>query len=256
MDTKRLHDFFEEKVLQYNQPDFIEADPICIPHRFSQQQDIEISAFFAAIFAWGNRTTIIAKASELMDRMDNAPYDFVMHHGAADARKLAGFKHRTFTEDDLFYFIHFFQEHYQKHATLEDAFARWMQPGDADITSALNGFKTYFFSYEHLKRTRKHISSPAQKSSCKRLNMFLRWMVRRDQCGVDFGLWQQIDPAQLICPLDVHVARVARRFQILQRKPTDWLAAQELTTYLKMLDAADPVRYDFALFAMGVMEKY
>jgi len=225
----RLHDFFEEKVRQYN---------------------------LAAIFAWGNRTTIIAKANELLARMDNEPYAFIMHHGKEDIRQLEGFKHRTFTEDDLYYFVHFFREHYLIYASLEDAFSQWMQPGDRDITGALNGFKNYFFSHEHLKRTRKHISSPLQKSSCKRLNMFLRWMVRRDDCGVDFGLWRKIDPAQLICPLDVHVARVARRFQILHRNQTDWMAAQELTGYLRTLNQNDPVRYDFALFALGVMEKY
>jgi uncharacterized protein (TIGR02757 family) len=248
--------FLNEKVDAYNQPSFIAADPICIPHLFRKKQDIEISGFFAAIFAWGNRTTIIQKSRELMERMDRAPYDFVMHHQPSDLRKLEGFKHRTFNADDLFYFLHFFQTHYSRHKSLEDAFAKWMQPGDATTENALIGFRRYFFSEEHLKRTEKHISSPEFKSSCKRLNMYLRWMVRQDNNGVDFGIWKKISPSQLICPLDVHVARVAKRFNLLHRKPTDWQAALELTDYLRKLDPADPVKYDFALFGLGVIEKY
>lgn len=248
--------FLNEKVDTYNQPSFIAADPVCIPHLFRKKQDIEIAGFFAAIFAWGNRTTIIQKSRELMERMDMAPYDFVMHHQPSDLRKLEGFKHRTFNADDLFYFLHFFHTHYNRHKSLEDAFAKWMQPGDVTTENALIGFRRYFFSEEHLKRTEKHISSPEFKSSCKRLNMYLRWMVRQDNNGVDFGIWKKISPAQLICPLDVHVARVAKRFNLLQRKPTDWQAALELTDYLRKLDSADPVKYDFALFGLGVIEKY
>jgi len=248
--------FLNEKVDAYNQPSFIAADPVCIPHLFRKKQDIEIAGFFAAIFAWGNRTTIIQKSRELMERMDMAPYDFVMNHQSSDLRKLEGFKHRTFNADDLFYFLHFFHAHYNRHKSLEDAFAKWMQPGDVTTENALIGFRRYFFTEEHLKRTEKHISSPEFKSSCKRLNMYLRWMVRQDNKGVDFGLWKKIRPAQLICPLDVHVARVAKRFNLLQRKPTDWRAALELTDYLRKLDPADPVKYDFALFGLGVIEKY
>jgi uncharacterized protein (TIGR02757 family) len=248
--------FLNEKVDAYNQPSFIDADPICIPHLFRKRQDIEIAGFFAAIFSWGNRTTIIQKSRELMERMDMAPYDFVMHHQPSDLRKLGGFKHRTFNADDLFYFLHFFHIHYSRYKSLEVAFAKWMLPGDTTIENALIGFRRYFFSEEHLKRTQKHISSPEFKSSCKRLNMYLRWMVRQDKNGVDFGIWKKIRPAQLICPLDVHVARVAKRFNLLQRKPTDWQAALELTDYLRKLDPADPVKYDFALFGLGVIEKY
>jgi uncharacterized protein (TIGR02757 family) len=254
--TNHLIAFLNEKVDGYNQPSFIAADPVCIPHLFRKKQDIEIAGFFAAIFAWGNRTTIIQKSRELMERMDMSPYDFVMHHQPSDLRKLEGFKHRTFNADDLFYFLYFFHTHYSRHKSLEDAFALWMQPGDATIENALKGFRRYFFSEEHLKRTEKHISSPEFKSSCKRLNMYLRWMVRQDNNGVDFGIWKKIKPAQLICPLDVHVARVAKRFNLLQRKPTDWQAALELTDYLRKLDPADPVKYDFALFGLGVIEKY
>jgi uncharacterized protein (TIGR02757 family) len=254
--TNNIIAFLNEKVEAYNQPSFIAADPVCIPHLFRKRQDIEIAGFFAAIFAWGNRTTIIQKSRELMERMDMAPYDFVMHHQPSDLRRLEGFRHRTFNVDDLFYFIHFFHTHYSRHKSLEDAFAKWMQPGDVSIENALIGFRRYFFTEEHLKRTEKHISSPEFKSSCKRLNMYLRWMVRQDNNGVDFGIWKKIRPAQLICPLDVHVARVAKRFNLLQRKPTDWQAALELTDYLRKLDPTDPVKYDFALFGLGVIEKY
>ena len=248
--------FFNEKADAYNQPAFIEADPVCIPHLFTKKQDIEIAGFFAAIFAWGNRTTIIQKSRELMQRMDMQPHDFVLHHSAADLRRLEGFKHRTFNADDLYYFVHFLHQHYRQHASLETAFSQWMQPDDTTTENALIGFRRYFFAEEHLRRTEKHISSPKWKSSCKRLNMFLRWMVRSDNRGVDFGIWQKISPAQLVCPLDVHVARVAKRFNLLQRKPTDWQAALELTAYLRKLDPDDPVKFDFALFGLGVIEKF
>lgn len=248
--------FFDEKVAAYNQPSFIAADPICIPHLFTRQADIEIAGFFAALFAWGNRTTIIQKSKELMQLMDMAPHQFVLQHQPADLRRLAHFKHRTFQADDLFYFLYFLQQHYQQHASLEPAFVQGMQPADDTVENGLIYFKQYFFSYEHLRRTQKHISSPATHSSCKRLNMYLRWMVRQDNAGVDFGLWTNIRPSQLVCPLDVHVARVAKRFNLLQRRYTDWEAALELTSYLRKLDASDPVKYDFALFGLGVIEKY
>jgi len=251
-----LIQFFNDKVQQYNQPAFIAADPVCIPHAFTQQQDIEIAGFFAAIFAWGNRTTIIAKSKELMQLMDHAPHQFVTQHQPTDLKRLLHFKHRTFQADDLLHCMQFFQQHYAQHPSLETAFSQWLQPGDETIEKALIGFRQYFFAQEHLKRTEKHISTPAAGSACKRLNMFLRWMVRKDKAGVDFGIWQHISPAQLICPLDVHVARVARRFNLLQRTPTDWQAALELTSYLRRLDAQDPVKYDFALFGLGVIEKF
>lgn len=251
-----LKDFFDQKVAQYNQPEFIATDPICIPHLFTRQADIEIAGFFAALFAWGNRTIIINKSRDLLRRMDMAPYNFVLHAQASDLVRLTGFVHRTFQEADIYYFIDFLRQHYQKHLSLETAFSQWLQPDDGTIEPALNGFKKYFFTLEHEKRTRKHISSPQQGSTCKRLNMFLRWMVRQDNKGVDFGLWKNINPAQLICPIDVHVARVARRFQLLQRNPLNWQAALELTSCLRNMDATDPVKYDFALFGLGVIEKF
>jgi len=248
-----------KKVDEFNQPFFIETDPISIPHLFSKKQDIEIAGFFAAIFAWGNRTTIIQKTRELMQRMEMSPYEFCKHYDGKDAKRLKGFRHRTFNDDDLFYFVEFFHHHYQISETLETAFIKKASPPEATglVEAALIGFKKYFFSFEHLKRTEKHISSPLQKSTCKRLNMFLRWMVRHDKAGVDLGIWsKKISPSQLICPIDVHVARVARKFGLLQRKQTDWQAAVELTENLRKLDAKDPVKYDFALFGLGAMEKF
>ncbi|HPG10485.1 MAG TPA: TIGR02757 family protein [Chitinophagaceae bacterium] len=241
-----------EKADLYNQPSFIKNDPVSIPHLFTQKQDIEIAGFFAAIFAWGNRTTIIQKSKELLARMDNAPYDFCINHKAADLKKLIGFRHRTFNDTDLLYFISFQNQHYQKHKSLETAF---VQNGNT-IEEMLAGFYRYFFSLEDVpERTRKHVATPEKGSTCKRLNMFLRWMVRKDKKGVDFGIWKNISPSRLICPIDVHVARVARNLGILNRKQTDWLAAIELTDYLRTLDKSDPVKYDFALFSLGVIEK-
>lgn len=255
MNRGHLIEFLTNKVDEYNQPFFINGDPISIPHLFSKKQDIEIAGFFAAIFSWGNRTTIIKKTTELMQRMDMSPHEFCRDRSAGRLKRLKGYKHRTFNEDDLFYFIEFFHCHYKISDTLETAFSKWMKYNDKNIENALNGFRKYFFSLEHLKRTEKHISSPLQKSGCKRLNMFLRWMVREDKNNVDFGIWKKISPEQLVCPVDVHVARSARRLGLLQRKQTDWLSAVELTENLKKLDARDPVKYDFALFGLGALEK-
>jgi uncharacterized protein (TIGR02757 family) len=254
-----LKDFLDIKVAQYNRPDFITNDPICIPHRFSKKQDIEIAAFFAAVLAWGQRKTIINKCTDLFDRMDNDPYNFMLHHGDEDLRRLLNFKHRTFNDTDLLYFISFFKHHYALSDSLETAFlpANFSQLESFTAEHALNHFRAYFFSLpDSPRRTVKHISSPTQKSTCKRLNMFLRWMVRKDQTGVDFGVWTTISPADLICPCDVHVDRVARRLDLITRKQTDWRTAVELTTELRKFDPLDPVKYDFALFGLGVEEKF
>ncbi len=253
MRATNLIEFLNTKVELYNQPSFIKDDPISIPHRFIKQQDIEVAGFLAAVFAWGNRITIINKTSEVLQLMENAPHDFCLHHSLKELNKLTGFKHRTFNATDLLYFIEFFKFHYSKHKSLETAFT---MHGET-VEEMLTGFHHYFFSLEHVPaRTKKHIATPERKSSCKRLNMFLRWMVRQDNKGVDFGIWKKISPSQLICPIDLHVARVARRLNILKRKQTDWLAALELTEFLRTLDSSDPVKYDFALFGSGVMEKY
>ena len=253
--NEKLKDFLDAKVELYNKPAFIKDDPICIPHQYTKKQDIEIAGFFASIFAWGSRTIIINKSTQLLQLMDNAPHDFIKNHQVTDLKNFLHFKHRTFNTTDLLYFISFLQYHYNSHKSLESAFSKWMLQGT--IEEALTGFHHYFFSFEdHPARTKKHIASPARHSSCKRLNMYLRWMVRSDNKGVDFGLWKTIKPAQLICPIDVHVARVAKRFNLLHRNQIDWQAALELTEYLRTLDATDPVKYDFALFGLGVIEKY
>ena len=256
---QEIKKILDSKVKQYNKIDFIEKDPICIPHQFKKQQDIEIAAFFAAIFAWGNRTTIINKSKELLERMDHAPYDFCLQHSAKDLKKILGFVHRTFNDTDALYCIEFFKHHYSQHHSLETAFFenQVTKTKIKTVAAALSHFQSYFMSLEDApKRTQKHVSSPASGSTCKRLNMFLRWMIRKDQQGVDFGIWKAIPPAALIIPIDVHVARVSRNLGILHRPQTDWQAALELTEFCRTLDAKDPVKYDFALFSLGVVEKY
>lgn len=249
-----LKSFLDQKVEQYNHPNFISSDPVCIPHRFSKKEDIEIMGFFASILAWGQRKTIINKCNELIDRMGGEPHSFIINHCDTDLKNLLGFKHRTFNDTDLLYFVAFLKHHYQRFDSLEDAFVFSQQHAPViSIETALNDFKTYFFSLlDYPERTRKHISSPLQKSTCKRLNMFLRWMVRRDNKGVDFGIWRRIQPADLICPCDVHVERVARKFGLITLDKVHWKTALELTENLRLLDPSDPVKYDFALFGLGV----
>lgn len=254
---QKLKDFLDKKVAEYNRPSFIPHDPISVPHRFTKKQDIEIAAFFAAIFAWGNRTIIINKANELMKLMDDAPHEFCLAMRSDGLKRLLQFKHRTFNTTDLLYFISFLHHHYSHHDSLETAFSQWQDPKDASIEKALIGFHNYFFSLEDAPlRTKKHIATPARGSTCKRLCMFLRWMVRKDNNGVDFGLWSAISPAQLVCPIDLHVARVARQFALIKRPQTDWLTALALTGELKKFDPHDPAKYDFALFSLGVIEKF
>ena len=257
--SQQLKTFLDDKVYQYNRPGFIDKDPVSIPHLFTRPQDREIMGFWAAVLAWGQRVTIINKCHELIKLMDGSPFDFVMNHQEHDLKRFDDFKHRTFNSTDALYFISFFKRHYQQHASLEAAF---IPPGHRDaatleVEACLNHFRAYFFATpDYPARTRKHIASPTQKSTCKRLNMFLRWMVRADDAGVDFGLWKQLKPAQLICPCDLHVDRVARRLNLITRKQTDWLTALELTQNLRLFDAADPVKYDFALFGLGIEEGF
>jgi uncharacterized protein (TIGR02757 family) len=276
---KNIKAFLDSKVIQYNQPGFITNDPICIPHLFTKKQDIEIMGFWAATLAWGQRVTIINKCKELISLMDGAPHDFIMNHQEPDLKKLLHFKHRTFNDIDTLYFISFFRHHYERHQSLETAF---MPPSplkgeQVNTPQILNGkslrtippplggrgasslvhFHRYFFSLPHFpQRTKKHVSSPQQKSTCKRLNMFLRWMVRKDDKGVDFGIWNHIKPADLIMPCDLHVDRVARKLNLISRKQTDWQTAVELTEKLREFDPLDPVKYDFALFGLGIEEKF
>ncbi|MCH5599905.1 TIGR02757 family protein [Niabella ginsengisoli] len=257
-----LKEFLDKKAAQYEQPNFIKDDPICIPHRFTKKQDIEIAGFFAAILAWGNRKSIINSCNRLLMLMDNAPHDFILNFEEADLKPFMSFVHRTFNATDLYHFFNFLQYHYKQPSgnSLETAFSKHLNAKSENIEQALIGFYNLFFDEtvfpDYPRRTRKHIATPYKKSACKRLNMFLRWMVRSNEKGVDFGLWKKIKPAQLVCPLDVHVARVAKHFGLLQRPNSDWTAAVELTQHLKQLDANDPVKYDFALFGLGVVEKF
>ncbi len=253
MDKQSLKDFLDGRVQRYNQVGFIENDPITIPHLFKKKQDIEIAGLFASILAWGKRKTIISKCRELMAMMDNDPYEFILHHNERDLKHFLYFKHRTFNPTDTLYLIAFLNWHYSQHNSLEDAFP--VNSDDINTENALVCFSDYVFSMEdYPQRTKKHIPTPIRKSTCKRLNMYLRWMVRTDNCGVDFGLWKKIKPAQLICPCDVHVDRVGRKLGLITRKLTDWQTALELTGNLKTFDASDPVKYDFALFGLGIEE--
>lgn len=259
MDTshvRKLKKLLDEKVALYNQPGFIEKDPVIIPHSFTHKQDIEIAGLFAAVLAWGNRTSIINNCRKLMGWMDNKPHDFILNHGDTDLKHFLGFAHRTFNATDLLYFLHFLQWHYSQHDSLEDAFVPEKKYKHENVEQALVHFHNHFFSIEHPERTRKHISTPARKSACKRINMYLRWMVRKDKAGVDFGIWKKITPAQLICPLDVHVARVAQRLELLPNNNSNWQNALVLTNHLRELRPEDPAVYDYALFGLGMAERF
>ncbi len=256
MNWSDLKAFLDEKTDLYNRSSFIDKDPISIPHLFTKKQDIEIAGFFAAVLAWGQRQTIINKCEELLDMMDNAPHDFMLHHSETDLKPFLQFKHRTFNVTDTLYFIHWFRWFYERHSSLEEAFSPGKYSGK-DIGGALIRFNKLFFSLpDHPERTRKHIQNPIRKSACKRINMYLRWMVRKDEKNVDFGIWTNFDPSQLVCPCDLHVDRVARKLGLITRKQTDWQTAIELTDNLRKLDPSDPVRYDYALFGLGIMEKF
>jgi uncharacterized protein (TIGR02757 family) len=250
--TAELKSFLDEKSEQFNRPGFIENDPVCIPHMYTDKRDIEIAAFFAAVLAWGKRVTIIRKCKELMQMMDNAPYEFIRHHKKKDLGPLQNFKHRTFNGIDALYFVKALRHIYADRNSLEELF---ISEKSDNLEEGIINFNRVFFSLPDApQRTKKHVSTPERKSTCKRVNMFLRWMVRADDRGVDFGIWKQIAPSQLVCPCDVHVVRVARRLKLIRRKQTDWLTALELTANLKKLDPIDPVKYDFALFGLGIEE--
>lgn len=251
-----LKKLLDDKVRLYDQPSFIKGDPISIPHRFTKKQDIEISGLFAAVLAWGNRTTIINNCSKLMGWMDNAPHDFIVSHHESDLKPFIHFVHRTFNATDLLYFISFLQYHYKQHPSLEDAFVPGKAYTEENVQQALVHFHNYFFSIEHPERTKKHIATPARKSACKRINMYLRWMVRKDKAAVDFGIWKKIKMSQLVCPLDVHVARVAERLELLPDNRSNWQNAVTLTEQLKQMNPTDPAVYDYALFGLGMAERF
>ena len=250
-----LKDFLDQKVNQFNQPGFIELDPIQIPHLFKKKQDIEVAGLMAAVMAWGQRVTIINKTKDFLGRMDNSPHDFLLHHKTNDLKNFKGFTHRTFNETDALYFIEFLSQFYKKNDSLEAAFG--VLPSDDTVERGLINFHHTVFSLADFPaRTKKHVSTPERKSACKRINMFLRWMVRDDNHGVDFGIWKTISPSQLVCPCDLHVERVARKLKLLKGKTMNWPTALELTYNLRKLDPADPVKYDFALFGLGVIENF
>jgi uncharacterized protein (TIGR02757 family) len=250
-----LHAFLEEKHDLYNRLSFIENDPVLIPHLFSTREDIEVSGFLAATIAWGQRSTIIRNARSLMERMDNSPYDFLMNAEEQDLEPLRTFVHRTFNSTDLIYFLSALKMIYTVYGGPEKVFA-YTADEDLDLGEAIGNFRKVFFSLDHPSRTGKHVSNPTEGSSAKRICMFLRWMVRKDKRGVDFGIWTKIRPPQLKIPLDVHSGRVARKLGLLKRTQNDWKAVNELTDRLLQLDPADPVKYDFALFGLGVNEKF
>ncbi|MGO2358145.1 TIGR02757 family protein [Mesonia sp.] len=254
MNKRELKEFLDHKVVEYENPEFIATDPIQIPHLFTQKEDIEIAGFLTATIAWGNRKSILKNAHRLMELMDHSPYDFIKNHQETDLDSLTGFVHRTFNANDLFYFIKALQNIYQNHQGLEGIFTEFSSPTSTQV--GIHELKKVFFELEHQKRTEKHVSDPLKNSAAKRINMFLRWMVRSSKNEVDFGLWKHISPSALSCPLDVHSGNVARKLGLLKRKQNDAKALAELDMQLRKLDPQDPVKYDFALFGLGVFEKF
>jgi uncharacterized protein (TIGR02757 family) len=249
---RSIKELLDEKLYEYNVKGFIENDPVLIPHRFSRKEDIEIAGFFAATIAWGNRKSIITNATQLMSLMEDAPYEFVTQHSAKDLKPFESFVHRTFKGHDAVYFVKSLKRIYQKHGGLEAAFAGGINNGTESVKNAIEHFRKLFLSLSHEPRLEKHVSDPGRNSSAKRLCMYLRWMVRSDNSGVDFGIWKSIKPSQLCLPLDVHTGTVSRKLGLLKRKQNDWKAVTEITEQLKQFDPADPVKYDFALFGLGV----
>ncbi|MGB0807086.1 MAG: TIGR02757 family protein [Salibacteraceae bacterium] len=252
MEFNELSDFLNEKAEYYETLDFIESDPIQIPHQFSKKEDIEIAGFLASTIAWGQRPTIIRNAQFLVENMDMAPHDFVQNFTDSDLDGFSSFKHRTFNFDDLKHFLFSLQNLYQNHQGLEGAFSQYPE----DMGLNISKFKELFFAIDHLPRTQKHVSDPLKGSAAKRLNMYLRWMVRPNTKGVDFGIWKKLQPKHLYLPLDVHTGNVSKRLAILHRKQSDWKALEEIMSTLKKLDPEDPVKYDFALFGLGVFEDF
>ena len=248
-----LKSFLDSKVEQFNQPNFISNDPIVIPHQFTKKQDIEIIGFWASMLAWGQRKTIINKCNELIGMMGGTPYDFIRNHTENELKRFMSFKHRTFNDIDTLYFLSFFQWFYQRFDSLEEGFSQFISAEDETVEKGLVGFHKLFFSLEDFpNRTKKHVATPERNSACKRINMFLRWMVRQDNKGVDFGIWNEISPSQLVCPCDVHVGRVAQKLGLISTDKYNWKTALALTEGLKQFDAEDPIKYDFALFGLGV----
>jgi uncharacterized protein (TIGR02757 family) len=252
---QEIKELLDEKFLQYNTKGFIANDPILIPHRFSKKEDIEIAGFLAATIAWGNRRSIITNATRLMELMDDAPYNFISQHTAGDLKRFDGFVHRTFNATDLKFFIRSLKNIYLKHGSMEAAFSKGLSKNDDSIKNAIVHFRQQFLKPSHEKRTEKHVSDPLKNSSAKRLCMYLRWMVRKDAAGVDFGIWKSIKASQLCLPLDVHTGNVSRKLGLLKRKQDDWKAVEEITSVLREFDQKDPIKYDFSLFGLGVSKE-
>jgi len=254
LDFNELKVFLDGKAQQYNHPNFIELDPIQIPHLYTEKEDIEIAGFLAASIAWGNRVSIIKSAHRMMDLMGNSPYDFVLNHREKHLERFEGFVHRTFSSTDLLYFLHALKHLYLKEDGLEGVFNQHQTA--TSLQAAIHHLKKEFFSLPHPERTLKHLPDPLKGSAAKRINMFLRWMVRKDEMGIDFGLWKGIAPSKLSCPLDVHTGTIARKLGMLKRKQNDARAVYELDLILRSFDPEDPVKYDFALFGLGASEKF
>jgi uncharacterized protein (TIGR02757 family) len=254
IEKKDLKDFLDSKVNQYNNPNFIETDPISIPHRFALKEDIEISGFLVATISWGNRKMIVKNGIKMVGLMGESPYDFIMSATERDLRKFDLFVHRTFNASDIKYFLIALRNIYEVHGGLEHLFYKFLN--DGSMKDSIHHFRKVFFELNHPLRTEKHISDPYKGSAAKKINMFLRWVVRNDNKGVDFGIWKSIHSNKLSCPLDVHSGRVARKLNMLQRTQDDWKAVEELDSVLRDLDALDPVKYDFALFGLGVFENF
>lgn len=254
MKKSELKSFLEEKANQYENVQFIDSDSIQIPHSFSKKEDIEIAGFLSSTIAWGNRKMIINNAKRMMTLLGNSPYDFIINHQEKDLQKFDGFVHRTFNADDFRYFVVALQNIYKNHGGLENTLK--INDNSDNYKNTIADFKSIFFELEHLKRTEKHVSNPLKKSASKRINMFLRWMVRSSDRGVDFGIWKEHHPKNLHCPLDVHTGNIARKIGILTRKQNDWKALEELDEALREFNPEDPVKYDFALFGLGVFENF
>ena len=251
-DLKEIKELLDYKSDQYNRPDFIEDDPISIPHQFTRKEDIEIAGFITAIISWGQRKTILNNATRLLKIMDYSPYDFVINAGINDLNAFGSFKHRTFNGTDCIFFFQSLKNIYLNHGGLENTF----KSTDDKIKSSIANFRKVFFEIPYPARSLKHIADPEAGAAAKRINMFLRWMVRKDNRGVDFGIWKTIHPSQLYCPLDIHTGNVARKLDLIARNQNDWKALEELMQHLRAFNPEDPVKYDYALFGMGVFEKF
>jgi uncharacterized protein (TIGR02757 family) len=243
--------FLDEKYEEYNHFSFIENDPISIPHQFDKKEDIEIAGFLVATIAWGNRASIIINGNRLMKEMGYFPHEFIINARESDLMAFENFVHRTFNGTDTIFFLKSLQQIYLNHGGLEEAFSSGYKR-EGDLSSAFQYFRQLFFETPHEKRTEKHVSNVLKNASCKRLCMFLRWMVRNDNRGVDFGLWNQIPSSALMLPLDLHTGNISRKLGLLQRKQNDWQAVEEITSKLREFDPVDPVKYDFALFGLGI----